>query len=319
MIDLHVHSTFSDGSMTPEELVDLAMKCGLSALALTDHDTTEGIESLLEAGERACRDSESGNRTLTCIPGVEMSVAVERGTMHILGYFIDAGNRELESLLARVRGGRNERNEKILSRLCELGLSLEMSEVLGFAGDGVVGRPHFARALVEKEYVKSHQAAFEKYLAKGRPAYVDRYRPDARESIEVISNAGGVPAVSHPSTLGLGPKALRVVLEELIGAGLQGIEAYYSEHSPEVERKYVELADSLGLVATGGSDFHGDLNPAIRLGRGFGRLRVPDSVVDELRERKVSRRDAPQEAGRARLIRPAEIAEGRDGCPARER
>ena len=308
MIDLHVHSTFSDGSMTPEELVALAVKGGLSALALTDHDTTEGIETFLGAGERARRDSASGDVRLTCIPGVEMSVAVERGTMHVLGYFIDFGNAELEALLVRVRGGRNERNERILSKLCGLGLSLEMSEVLEFAGDGVVGRPHFARALVAKGYVKSHPAAFEKYLAKGRPAYVNRYRPSAEESIKAISNAGGVPAVSHPSTLGLGPKALRALLEELSEAGLQGIEAYYSEHSYEVQRRYVDLADSLGLVATGGSDFHGDLNPAITLGRGFGRLCVPDSVVNELRQRCAFRGDAPQEAGRSRLIRPAEIA-----------
>lgn len=287
MIDLHVHSTFSDGSMTPEELVQLALDCGLSALALTDHDTTAGIESFLAAGTAACAQNEV-DKSLVCIPGVEISVAVDHGTMHVLGYLIEVGDTKLEALLARIRGGRNERNEQILTKLCGLGLELEMAEVLSFSGDGVVGRPHFARALVARGYVRSTQAAFEKYLARGRPAYADRYRPNAEESIDTISNAGGVAVMSHPSTLGMGPKAFRVLLEELAHAGLQGIEAYYSEHSPEQEQKYVQLARDLGLVATGGSDFHGDLNPAIKLGRGFGRLRVPDSVVDELRNRSLS-------------------------------
>jgi len=287
MIDLHVHSTFSDGSMKPEELVQLALDSGLSALALTDHDTTAGIESFLAAGKALCAQN-AGDQSPVLIPGVEISVAVDHGTMHVLGYFIEVGDTKLEALLARIRGGRNERNEQILIKLCGLGLELEMAEVLSFSGDGVVGRPHFARALVARRYVRSTQAAFEKYLARGRPAYADRYRPNAEESIDAISNAGGVAVMSHPSTLGMGPKAFRVLLEELANAGLQGIEVYYSEHSPEQEQKYVQLARDLGLVATGGSDFHGDLNPAIKLGRGFGRLRVPDSVVDELKNRSLS-------------------------------
>jgi predicted metal-dependent phosphoesterase TrpH len=160
-----------------------------------------------------------------------------------------------------------------------------MDEVTAFAGEGIVGRPHFAQAMVAKGYARAKDEAFARYLGKGKPAYVDRFRLGPREAIARIHEAGGLAVLAHPGTLGLAPDALRRAVAELKGWGLDGLEAYYSEHPPAVTAGLLALARETGLVATGGSDFHGAMNPDIRLGRGFGRLSVPDSVVDELRAR----------------------------------
>jgi 3',5'-nucleoside bisphosphate phosphatase len=276
MIDLHTHSTFSDGSLTPEQLVEKAREVGLRAMALTDHDGTGGIGRFLAACART---------GLCGIPGVEISADVKRGTLHMLGYFIDHEDQALEGVLRRIRAGREERNREILEKLNRLGFSLAWQEVAAYAGEDVVGRPHFAQAMVAKGYVESKDAAFDRFLAKGRPAYADRFRLSPADSIAAIVRAGGLAALSHPFTLGLGPQALREFVGELAGAGLAGIEVYYSEHTPQQTQEYRSLAESFGLTPTGGSDFHGDMNPAIALGSGFGSLRVPDEVVDQLKAR----------------------------------
>ena len=276
MIDLHVHSTFSDGSLTPEELVEKAAGYGLSAMALTDHDGMMGIPRFLDA----C--TKHGVRG---IPGVEISVDFSGGTMHMLGYFINPEEHGIADALNRLRKGREERNLLIIGQINKLGLELSWQEVSAFAKEDVVGRPHFAQAMIARGYVKNKQEAFDKYLAKGKLAYVDRIRFTEAESIAMIRDAGGVPVLAHPYTLGLGRRRLRTLLQELVAKGLQGIEAYYSEHSIDQQRFCLSVARELGLAVAGGSDFHGAMNPNIKLGIGFGSLAIPDELVDLLQAR----------------------------------
>lgn len=283
MIDLHVHSTFSDGTLTPAELVAKARALGLRALALTDHDCTGGLREFAAAG--AAADAGPGGLRFTAVPGVEISAEVSPGTMHMLGYHIDPDNGDLEGVLVRIREGRESRNRQILARLAELGMPLEWEEVAAFAGEDVVGRPHFAQALLARGYVSTKQEAFDRYLAKGKPAYMDRLRFSPADSLAAIREAGGVPVLAHPFTLKLEPDALKAAVRELAEAGLAGIEVYYPEHAPDQVRQYRGLAEAFGLVATGGSDYHGANNPDIEMGRGFGSLNVPDDILDALRDR----------------------------------
>lgn len=279
MIDLHTHSTFSDGSCSPAELVDMARRAGLTALALTDHDSTAGVGEFMDA----CSSPSPG--TPLGVPGVEISANVDRGTMHFLGYFIDHTNEALESVLVQIRDGRQIRNVKIADRLGELGMDLTIEEVAGFAGDEVIGRPHFAMAMIAHRYVKSKQQAFDLYLAKGKPAYVDRFRLLPEDCIRVITDAEGVPVLAHPLTLGLGHGKLRAAVGGFREMGLQGLEVHYSEHSPDQVKQFLTLAREFDLVVTGGTDYHGEMNPNIRLGVGFGSMNIPDELVEPLRLR----------------------------------
>jgi len=278
MIDLHSHSTFSDGSLTPGQLVKRAHEAGLTALALTDHDTTGGIPEFL----KAC-----GEYGVIGVPGVEISVDVPKGTMHMLGYYIECGHNGLEEVLKRIRFGREERNSEIIAKLNKLGCSLTMADVEAFAPEDVVGRPHFAMAMVQKGFVPSKEAAFNLYLGKGKPAYAERYRMSALDSMNAILKGGGVPVLAHPSTMDLGRKDLKECVRVLVSEGLKGIEVYYSEHNTDQVEEYEALAKEFGLVATGGSDFHGQQNPKIELGRGFGNLRIDDGIVEELKKRRL--------------------------------
>jgi len=278
MIDLHLHSTFSDGNLTPAQLAAEAARAKLTAAALTDHDGTTGVQPFLDA----C--SAVGVRG---IPGVEISVDFKSGAMHMLGYFIDHTSAALEAELVKMREGREDRNQLILEKLNALGLSLTWDEVAAYADEDVVGRPHFAQALKARGYVKSKDEAFDRYLAKNKAAYVDRYRLTAEESVRMIRGAGGVPVLAHPFTLGLGKKALRELVVELASIGLQGIEAYYSEHDAGQLRLCLGLARELNLAVSGGSDFHGSINPDVRMGYGFGNLSIPDDLVDLLHERVI--------------------------------
>ena len=275
MIDLHVHSTFSDGSLTPEELVAEAEQVGLYAIALTDHDSTNGISSFLAAAK---------GKSLQCIPGVEISCAVETGGMHILGYYVNQHDDGFESVLARIRNGRDVRNQRILEKLNQAGVRLVLADVTKHAGDEVVGRPHIAQALMAGGYVTSIKEAFNVYLAKGRIAYEDRYRLGPREGIQLIRDAGGIPVLAHPATLQLKMARLRTLVAELTEGGLGGIEVYYPEHDANRVKDYLLLAEEHNLLATGGSDFHGSAVSNAALGRGFGSLNVPDNLADNLSE-----------------------------------
>lgn len=273
MLDLHIHSTFSDGSDTPEALAALGARAGLTAMALTDHDNVRGAASFLQA----CR-----SHRITGLTGVEISAEVSAGTLHILGYGVDPTHAELLRQLDRVLDGREWRNEQILARLQKLGFPLVWEEVASLAGDDVVGRPHFARALQKRGFVSDTQEAFDKYLAKGKPAYVDRYRLLPVDGIRLIRAAGGLPVMAHPFTWIGEDAALETALVELAAQGLGGIEAYYPEYASERTVTYLRLARKLGLVVTGGTDYHGAAKPGLALGIGEGNFHVPDSLLPPL-------------------------------------
>lgn len=276
MIDLHLHSNCSDGDRTPGDLAREVAEAGLYAAVLTDHDTVDGVPAFRTAAETA------GVRALS---GVEISAEWNPGTMHMLGYGIEPECAELQDALDRMRRGRLDRNDEIINRLRERGMELTREEVESHAEGDVIGRPHIARAMIRKGYVQTKEQAFSRWLAKGRPGYVPRFRLTSRESVELIRRAGGLPVLAHPATLEIGRKKLKELVEEMKGWGLAGIEAYYSEHSAKKTAEYLRLARSLDLLTTGGSDFHGSLNPAVRIGAGFGELDVPDACFDALAAR----------------------------------
>ena len=274
MIDLHSHSIYSDGTNTPAELVQMAVKRGLTALALTDHDTVSGVVPLLEAAR---------GTSVEAVPGIELSAECSRGTMHILGYFIDHTCPELLEKIEQVQQGRHERNLEILKKLNKLGYILTWDEVEEQAGKDVIGRPHFAKALIKRGHLKSFKSAFELLLAKGRPAYADRYHYTGSECIDLIRKAGGVSVLAHPATIHLPDDQLKGVLMGLKKNGLNGIEVFCSAYKASHVKKYSDLAGELDLIRSGGTDFHGKNTPDLQLGIGFGQLRVTDEVLEHLK------------------------------------
>ncbi len=274
MVDLHTHSTASDGTYRPAELVRLAESEGLYALALTDHDTVEGLSEALSAAREA---------GLRFVPGVEISVKFEgSGHCHILGYFVDPKNENLRRTLSLLQQARSERNARMVEKLQALGVEITLEEVAARAGGGEIGRPHFAALLVEKGVVRSPEEAFERYLRKGAPAYVPKARLSPEEAFSAIRAAGGIAVLAHPVHLRLSPEELTRYVARLKEFGLSGIEAYYTDHSPEFTALCLDLSRRFDLVPTGGSDFHGRNKPDIKLGRGLGNLRVPDECYDRL-------------------------------------
>jgi 3',5'-nucleoside bisphosphate phosphatase len=258
-IDLHTHSNASDGTLPPGELVRLAKERGLRALALTDHDTIDGLARAVAAGQEV---------GIEVIPGVEISAKHPGGSMHILGYFLDYESEILGQRLAVLKQARKDRNPQIIAKLRDRGIPITMEQVEGISGGGQVGRPHIARALYELGQVRSIQEAFDIYLGNNGIAYVSKFRFPPEEAIAMIRDAGGIAALAHPFTLGLNTaETLRPLLKNLMALGLAGVECYYPEHSPDQEALYLSLARELGLLLTGGSDFHGDNKPEIGLGR----------------------------------------------------
>jgi len=278
MIDLHSHSIFSDGSSTPEELVELAEQGGLAALALTDHDTTDGLPRFLAAGD---------NSSVETVAGIELSAEFGAVTFHILGYFFDPANEALQTALKWVREGRTERNVQILEKLNRLGYNLTHDDVLKHAGDDLVGRPHFAAALIEKGHFKHKDKIFQQLLGKGKAAYVDRQRLTPETCVELICKAGGVAVIAHPGQMKLTARSLRRLVKQLKNHGLGGIEVWHPIHKPYQMASYLRICEDFDLVATGGSDFHGKLTPDLTLGRGFGDLCVPDAALEMLRRRSI--------------------------------
>jgi predicted metal-dependent phosphoesterase TrpH len=258
-IDLHTHSNASDGTMAPREVVRLAKKGGLAAFALTDHDTIDGLAEAMAAGREL---------DLEVIPGVEISARHNLGSMHILGYFLDYESELLASRLAVLKQARKDRNPQIIAKLNKLGIPVTMEQVEAISGGGQVGRPHIAQALYQGGFVRSLQEAFDIYLGNNGKAYVSKFRFAPGEAIAMIRDAKGIAALAHPFTLGIHTfGALMPLLQELMDLGLAGIECYYPEHSADQEALYLSLARKLGLLITGGSDFHGANKPEISLGR----------------------------------------------------
>ena len=281
MIDLHMHSTCSDGTFSPSEVVRQVKAAGVTHMALTDHDTVAG---LAEARE------EAAGQGVAFLGGLEISAELQPGTMHILGYGFDEGSAHLLERLEYVRRARRERNPKIIANLNGLGFEIRLEEVAAKAGGEVLGRPHFAQVMLDKGYVESTQEAFDKYLAKGKPAYMDKERLSPGESVNVIRSAGGVAVLAHPLQLkARSDEEFEALIGGLVDAGLQGMECYYRNHTPEVTRNFLLLAKRFGLIPTGGSDFHGASRPHIHLGTGEGNLKVPMECWDSLVSRIVGK------------------------------
>jgi len=284
LIDLHSHTTHSDGSATPRELLAQARAAGASAVAITDHDTVTGLKE----GRAAAAEFD-----IELIDGIEISAEYSPGTMHILGYFINAESAGLNAALVGLREARERRNPQIAERLQSLGLAIAYEEVERLAGNEVVGRPHFARLLVERGYAASIQDAFDRFLGKGAAAYVEKARLSPAASIALIHEAGGVAVLAHPYQLKLASleEAERLVVE-LAALGLDGVEAVYSRHSHEERDAYASMARRHGLLVTGGSDYHGTYKPDIAIVRGKGDLAVPYELLDEMRLQADARRRA---------------------------
>jgi predicted metal-dependent phosphoesterase TrpH len=268
-VDLHVHSTTSDGAFTPSEVVHLALERGLAVIALTDHDTLGGVAE----AQRAALGT-----GLEVIAGVEVNSEGEWGDLHFLGYYVDPENGRLQDRLRAIRDGRVERAHKMLGRLRELGMALEWAEVRALAGGDSVGRPHVAQALLNRSYVRTLQEAFDRFIGNDGPAYVTRPRLTPPEVIQAITEAGGVPVIAHPVHSGAAAVAR---IPEFVSYGLRGVEVYYPDHSPEVIEMLLGLCRKYGLLATGGSDFHG---VGIKEGGQLGSVHVPLECVERLRE-----------------------------------
>lgn len=277
-IDLHMHSTCSDGALAPEMLVDWAAELGLKAIALTDHDTTVGVQRAINRG---------AERGVEVIPGVEISVNYSKGTFHLLGYFVDHKSTVFSEELGAVLKSRQERNEKIVAALNERGMAVTMDEWLEEAGEAVPGRPHMASVLIRKGYVADFREAFDKWLGNGQPCCFPMKSFGPQDAIELVLKAGGVPVIAHPFWLSRDSlEDLEEYLTELKGYGLRGMEIVYSDHPPEIQQAYLEIAERLGMVVTGGSDFHGGgvVKAEVTLGHGpGGGFHVPGELLAPLK------------------------------------
>jgi len=280
-IDLHTHSTASDGTLSPSELVKLAKDCGLDAMAITDHDTFQGVPEALEAGKKY---------DIEVIPGCELSLESPEGAgwMHVVGLWIPSEPKELQTAFDWVIEGRMTRNHEIVEKLRSLGISITYEAVAARA-KGTVGRPHFAQELVSLGVCSSVNEAFRDWLGDNGRAYVPKRKLKPEHALKILKNIGATAILAHPFALGLDfPKTEELVLE-LKGLGLDGMEVYYSEHDEASTRAYREMAERLGLLISGGSDFHGAVKPKIRLGKGKGNLHVPTELLDRMKQDRRSK------------------------------
>lgn len=273
-LDLHLHTTHSDGSCTPTEVVGLAHQAGVTALAITDHDITTGLVEANAAGEAL---------GIEVIPGVEISSSLGNSELHILGYFLDWQDTRLNERLKTLRDSRHRRNPQIVERLQSLGIDLTYDEIRALAGSDSVGRPHIARALMDKGVVSSAKEAFDRFLADGKPAYVPRDLPSPAEAIHWIKAARGLAVLAHPTWVRCTDQSLVELVRHLKADGLDGVEVYYSTHAARQTREYLSLAQQLGLLVTGGSDFHGLTKPDIEVGIGKGSLHIPTSLLPKMK------------------------------------
>jgi predicted metal-dependent phosphoesterase TrpH len=274
-VDLHTHSRLSDGGVMPAEIIDMAVRRGLTTIALTDHDLIDGIPEAAAAADGR----------IGFIPGVELSVQWRDRGMHLLAYWVTA-NSPLADRLAEIQEGRRTRNHEMIEALQALDVDITYAEVEEEAAVGVIGRPHFAGVLERKGYVQSKGQAFEEYLATGRPAYRPRRRVRAEDMIELARESGAVTSVAHPHTLGNNRDEFVHLFPGFAELGVDGVECHYVEYSPEVRVSVAGLAEEAGLIPTGGSDYHERYKPGIEVGIGRGDLTVPDEVVERLSERR---------------------------------
>lgn len=274
-IDLHLHTTHSDGSQTPAEVVRLAHEAGVSALAITDHDITTGLPEAIAAGQAL---------GIEIIPGIEISSRHGESELHVLGYFLRWEDAQLNERLMTLRESRHRRNPKIIELLQAAGIDITYDEVRAVAGSDSVGRPHIARVLMDKKVVTTAKEAFDRFLAEGKAAYVPRDLPAPVDAIRWIKDAGGLAVLAHPTWVKTTEGTLTDLARQLKEQGLDGVEVHYSTHTPRQTRTYLSLAKQLSLLVTGGSDFHGMTKPDIEVGIGKGSLHVPDHLLPKLKD-----------------------------------
>ncbi|CUS33023.1 PHP domain-containing protein [Candidatus Nitrospira nitrificans] len=274
-LDLHLHTTHSDGSCTPTEVVHMAHQAGVTALAITDHDIMTGVTEAIEVGQQC---------GIEIIPGVEISSLAGNSELHILGYFLDRQDSDLLVRLKTLRDARHRRNPQIIERLQALGVEITYDEVRALANTDSIGRPHIARVLMDKHVVASAKEAFDRFLADGKPAYVPRELPSPAEAIRWIKAARGLAVLAHPTWVKVADRSLVDLVRQLKADGLDGVEVYYSTHAARQTREYLNLAQQLGLLVTGGSDFHGLTKPDIEVGIGKGTLHIPPLLLPKMKE-----------------------------------
>ncbi|MCK4322956.1 MAG: PHP domain-containing protein [Armatimonadetes bacterium] len=281
-IDLHIHSTFSDGTLTPQQIVQVALDKQLTAVAISDHDTVSGVVP----AQQAAAETE-----LQVLPAVEISTTVDGRDVHILGYFIDLQHAGLREKLQAIRDARQQRARQIADKLEKLGIVIDFEKLLEEAGPDSIGRPHIARRLVREGYVPDARQAFARYLRRGGSAYVERYRLTPEEAVELVITAGGLPVLAHPALDGAEQH-----VDSLIDCGLQGLEAYHIIHSPAQTRRYIARAQEKGLLITGGSDSHGPEGP---IPVEIGAVEVPDEYAEHLLDWANQHRAANAKVGEA--------------------
>ena len=274
MIDLHLHSTHSDGTMTPSQLVKQAAGIGLSAISITDHDTVSATAEAITEGKIY---------SVEVIPGLEISSKYKGLDLHLLGYNFDWLNPELLKTLDRLQSARKERNKKIIRKLQEIGINITEQDLKTESGAGVAGRPHFARLLIKSGVVKNNQQAFSHYLKAGRCAYVPRFVLDIHDAIEILHCAGGIAVLAHPIQLSCSFSELSRTIKELKELGVDGLETYYPTQKGKTGKKIRELAEKYQLLETGGSDYHGDIRHGTSMAGATGKFQVPAELLTKLK------------------------------------
>lgn len=278
-VDLHVHSTASDGTLTPSQVVDLAIKANLSAIALTDHDTLAGVEEAIRASEEAKKEGID----IEIIPGTELSVAYKGKDIHMLGLFLDHKSKKLNYELELAKRNRDERNVKMIANLSNAGFNISLESLTAMAKDAVLTRAHFARFLLEKGYVKSMKEAFDKYLGDDSPYYVQREFLSPKSAIELIHDAGGLAILAHPLIYKYTLQEVEELIDYLFHLGLDGVEIIHSSNTGFDEGHLRRMANKHNLLYSGGSDFHGSNKPNLNIGVGYGNLKIKREILDNLK------------------------------------
>ncbi len=275
-IDLHTHSVKSDGAMQPAAVVDEAKKAGLAAISLTDHDVIDGVSEAMQRGEEV---------GVEVIPGIELSAKFKTET-HVLGYFVDLENPAFLEKLEEIRRVRMQRNYETAENLRKIGFPVTVEDAMELAPNGIIGRAHFARVMANRGYVSSVKEAFDKYLANGKPGYSTLQLLTPRDAVELIKAAGGMAFLAHLHLTRLEGEELYDFVRDLKDAGMDGIEGYYTEYTPEMQTEYQDLAKKLDLLISGGTDFHGAMKPHISIGRGLGNMEIPYSILEKMKEHR---------------------------------
>ncbi len=275
LTDLHTHSTASDGTFSPSDVAALAKDAGLASVALTDHDTTDGLDEFMEAGKRL---------GIETIPGIELAAGYKNTELHIVGLFIDYNSSTLKESMEFIVNERNERNKKMIKALSRIGIEISLRELEENAGGNIITRAHYANVMVNRGYVKNKEEAFDRYISSGRPGYVKRETLTPKTCIEVIKKSGGIPVLAHATLYGYGYLEIHNLVGKLKGYGLMAMETIYSTYTPRQSEELRKICEYYKLMKSGGSDFHGLNKPDIKIGTGRGALKIPQSFADEMKD-----------------------------------